>query len=182
MFFAEVFGISSQTLSAISIAAMDFAQSSGDTDLPIAINQANVIAGQTLSINFADNGGWFSIAPGSASASTFNKDINNDSIPTLNMGEIINLQNGVDASVLQNIETHLESYGGTWDTFLPVVNTDKFNQSQAITGFVPFQVTSVITTGSNKVVNGIVLGLDESATAQLGGANFGLLAPVKLVL
>lgn len=181
MFFAEVFGISSQTLSATSIAVMDFAQSSGDTDIPIAINQANVIAGQTLSIDFADNGGWFSIAPDSASASTFNNYINNDSIPTLNMGEIINLQNGVDASVLKNIQTHLESYGGTWDTFLPVVNTDKFNQSQSITGFVPFHVTSVTTTGSHKVVSGIVLGLDESANAQPGGTNLGLLAPVKLV-
>jgi hypothetical protein len=32
------------------------------------------------------------------------------------------------------------------------------------------------------MVSGMVLGLDVSATAQPGGTNFGLLAPVKLAL
>ncbi len=185
MSFAQVFGAGPLNLSATSTAIMDFANSLGKIPLPIAINKQYVQAGQVLFINFTstcDDGGWFTVPPDSANASTYRGYIDNLSIPTVYTGDIINLQNGQDSTVLQDINSHLTQYNGNWDTFLPVVNTNTFNGSQAIIGFVPFRVTKADSTGTNKGVTGTVLGLDESANAQPGGTNFGLLAPPKLIL
>lgn len=184
MFFAGILGMGPHNLSATSTAIMDFANSLGKIPLPIAINQPYVQPGQVLFITFTsslNNGGWFTVPPASANASTFRDYIDNGSIPPLYTGNIINLTNGQDSTVLQDIESHLAQQNGNWDTFLPVVNTSAFTGSQAITGFVPFRVTQADSTSNNKGVTGTVLGLDEAASAQPGGTNFGLLAPPKLV-
>jgi hypothetical protein len=131
------------------------------------------------------NGGWFTVPPDSASSSIYNEYINNNSLkmPPLNIGDIINLSNGENSTVLQNIDSHLVN-NSNWDTFLPVVDTNSFNQSQPIVGFVPFRVTASQSTGSNKGVTGTVLGAEVSATAEPGETNgyfAGTLAPVKLM-
>jgi Flp pilus assembly protein TadG len=188
MFLAQVLGTNFTNLSATSIAVMAPAAMQ-KPPLPVAINQSMVVPGQQLFIDFytTGNGGWFTIPPASASSSVLCSYIDSNStvMPNLSVGDTINLSNGQNATVLQDIQSHLAQYnnGQYWDTFLPVVNTDTFNQSQPITGFVPFRVTQVNTTTSNKGVIGTVLGLDETGTGEPGDNtnNFGLLAAVKIV-
>ena len=89
------------------------------------------------------------------------------------VGDIIALQNGNDTSVLQDLQAKLVEHGGTWDAFLPVVDTEKFNQSEPIWNFVAFRITEVKDKGNPKGVTGTVLGLAESCTGEPGGINCG---------
>ena len=73
-----------------------------------------------------------------------------------------------------------ESSTGYLDTLLPVVNTDKFNQSEPIMAFVPFRITDM-STKNPKGVTGTVISLVEMQSALPGGTNYGGLAPPKLV-
>jgi Flp pilus assembly protein TadG len=184
--FAQRFGIHSADLSATAIALMGFASGIGQGALPIAINKIFVTPGQVLFINFTpdplDTGGWFADPPQSANARTFRDYVENGSCPPLRVGDIINLQNGQDTSVLQALQQKLTEHGGTWDTFLPVVDTDRFNQSEPIVAFVPFRITEVIDTGGRKGITGTVLGLAIFSGAEPGGTdNLGLLSPPKAV-
>jgi len=185
MFFAGIWGRGPATITATTTAVMDFAGGVGKGTLPIAINKRYVVPGQYLFINFnpdpVDNGGWFANPPDGANARTFRDYINYGTCPPLKVGDIISLQNGQDTSVLQDLQAKLVEHGGQWDTFLPVVNTDTFNQSQPIAAFLPFRITEVRDTTSNKGVGGNVLGLAESASSEPGGQNCGLLAPPKAV-
>ncbi len=183
MFFAGIFGQGPMDLTATSTSVMDFAKGLGKGGLPIAINKRSVAPGQYLFINFApdpyDNGGWFAEIGDGANARSFRDYINFGTCPPLHAGDTINLQNGQDASVLHDLADKLAEHGGTWDTFLPVVDTTAFNQSESIVAFVPFRLTEVMYHGDTKGVAGTVLGLAEAAMAEPGGINCGLLAPVK---
>lgn len=184
MGFAKIFGIGSINISATATALIDFANQVGKGTIPIAISQHAVTPGQALYINFTpdpeDTGGWFADPPASANAKTFRDYINNANCPPLTVGDIINLQNGQDTSVLTDLANKLAEYGGTWDVVLPVVNTDKFNGSQPITGFVPFRITQVTNNGNEKGVTGTILGLYMSGIAAPGGPNFGVVVSPKL--
>jgi Flp pilus assembly protein TadG len=186
MIFAGVWGIFFEDLQASAIAVMDFAGAVGKGTLPIALNKDYTDPGTVLFINFSpdptDNGGWFTDPPDSANASTLRDYITNDSCPPLNIGDIINLNNGNDTSVLQLMHDMLHLHNFAWDTLLPVVNTDRFNQSEPITAFVPFRIFWVDDSGGTKGVWGTVISLAEMATALPGGGtNYGALAPPKLV-
>ena len=185
MFFAGILGQGPKDLTATSTSVMDFAKGLGKGGLPIAINKRYVNPGQYLFINFTpdqyDNGGWFADPPDGANARTFRDYIDYGTCPPLHVGDTISLQNGQDTSALQDLHDKLLEHGGSWDTFLPVVNTDQFNQSQPIMGFVPFRITAVVTTGDGKGVGGNILGLAEAGMAEPGGENCGLLAPAKAV-
>jgi hypothetical protein len=104
----------------------------------------------------------------------------------LNIGDIINLQNGLDSSVLSTLEAKLLAQpadaDGTrhLDAMLPVVDTDRFNQFEAIRDFVPFRITSV-SVETPKGINGTVIALAEVQSALPGGGKTGPLAPPKLV-
>jgi Flp pilus assembly protein TadG len=185
MFFARIMGINTTDLSATAIATMGWASGIGKGALPIAINKRYVIPGLVLFINFSpdpiDNGGWFADPPDPAGAKTFKDYINEGSCPPLHCGEIINLQNGVDTSCLSAIQEKLDERGGTWDTFLPVVDTEKFNTLEPIIGFVSFRITEVHNTGNLKGVTGTILGVHICPGAFPGGENLGLLTPPKQV-
>jgi Flp pilus assembly protein TadG len=186
VFFAQIWNITFFRPAATSTAVMGFAKGVGKGTLPIAINKDFVVPGTDLYINFNpdpnDNAGWFADPPDRAGAATFRDYINNASCPPLSIGDIINLQNGQDTSALEALRVKLEEeYPNGWDTYLPVVNTDKFNQSQPIMGFVPFRILEV-RNGSDKGVFGKVLGLAQSSTGLPGSEqNYGVLAPVKAV-
>jgi Flp pilus assembly protein TadG len=190
MILAKILGQMSRNMSATAIAVMDFAAAVGQGTLPIAVNKMYTDPGTTLFINFTpdplDNGGWFADPPDKASAKTFKDYINDATCPPLNIGDIINLQNGLDSSVLSALEAKLlsqpEEADGTrhLDTMLPVVDTDKFNQFEAIQDFVPFRITSVAV-DTPKGINGTVIGLTEMQSALPGGGKVGGLAPPKLV-
>jgi Flp pilus assembly protein TadG len=185
MSFAEIFGTCSENLTASAIAVMDYAKAVGKGTLPIAVNKDYTDPNTTLFINFTpdplDNGGWFTDPPDSASANTFKSYIDNAVCAPLNIGDIINLQNGNDTSVLQDLQDKLAQHPGGWDVLLPVVDTDQFNQSQPITGFVPFRITAVDSNCSPKGVHGTVLSAAEMQDALPGGSSYGGLAPPKLV-
>jgi hypothetical protein len=186
MTFARVWGIFFQNLQASAIGIMDFAGAVGKGTLPIAINKDYTAPGTVLFINFSpdpgDNGGWFTDPPDSANANTLRDYITNNSCPPLNIGDIINLNNGNDTSVLQLMHDKLHLYNFAWDTLLPVVNTDTFNQSEPITAFVPFRIFWVDDSGGTKGIWGTVISLAEMESALPGGGtNYGALSPPKLV-
>jgi Flp pilus assembly protein TadG len=185
MFLVQVLGQAPKNMRASAIAVMDFASAVGKGTLPIAINKDYISPGTHLFINFTpdqvDNGGWFTDPPDSANAKTLRNYINDASCPPLSIGDLINLQNGNDTSVLQDLAAKLEANGGSWTVALPVVNTSKFNQSEAIADFVPFRITKVDDSGNPKGVTGTVLAAAEFATALPGGGKAGTLAPPKLV-
>jgi Flp pilus assembly protein TadG len=190
MMFAPIFGINSKDLSGTAIAVMDFAKARGPGCLPIAVNQDYSKNpeqwGQVVYIGFnpdpEDNGGWFAKDPDIASASTFKDYINNNSCPDLAVGDTINLQNGVDASVLHLLQDKLALHPGGWEVCLPVVDTAKFNHSDTVNSFCHLLITEVKDTGNPKYVKGTVLPLGECASGLPGGNNQGgSLAPPKLV-
>lgn len=185
MFFAQVLGFGPINISATATALMDFANEVGQGSLPIAISQFFIVPGSSIYVNFTpdqlDNGAWFANPPDSASAKTFQDYINNASCPPLKVGDIINLQNGNDTSVLTDLQNKLSSVGGAWDVLLPVVDTTKFVGDQPITGFVPFRITEVENNGTSKGVTGTILGMYMSNSATPGGTNFGVLSSPKLL-
>jgi len=185
MLFAKIFGFSTTNLSATATAVMDFAAAVGKGGLPIALDKEYTAPGTLVKISMnpdtVDNGGWFVDPPDRASAATIRDYITKDICPPLNVGDIINLQNGVDGSVLSALKDELATHPGGWDTFLPVVATPKFNHDEPITAFVPFRITEVSNTGSDKYVQGVVLNLMDMPTALPGGPNYGALAPPKAV-
>jgi Flp pilus assembly protein TadG len=175
MFFAQVLGASFTDLSATSVANMSPDANQGPGCLPIAVSQNFIDPGENLFINFTpdpnDNAGWFTDPPTSASAHSFQDYIDNADCPPLQIGDIINLQNGDDTAVLQDLQSKLDQHGGIWNVVLPVVDTTQFVQSQPIMGFVGFQITQVVDNGSSKGVNGTVLGMLESPAAAPGDPN-----------
>jgi len=175
-FFTRVVNYVIPDQSATAIAVMDYVNSVGPGCLPIAINKRFAVKGQSLFINFTpdplDNGGWFADPPDKASAVTFRDYIDNASCPALEVGEYINLQNGQDTSVLDALADKLAKHDeGYWDTYLPVVNTNQFNQQQPIIAFLPFRITSVSTTGNEKGVTGTVLGTAMAAYGEPGASD-----------
>jgi Flp pilus assembly protein TadG len=186
---AQVLGQGPRDMSASATAVMDFVGEVGAGCLPIAINSAYAYKHEGLFINFtpdpSDNAGWFTDPPDTANARTIRDYIDNAACDPLSIGDIINLQNGNDASCLQDLQNKLNAVveaGGNWIVCLPVVNTDRFNQDTPIANFVSFQITQVVDTGSSKGVTGDVIGLCEFSNALPGGGNVGgALAPPKLV-
>jgi hypothetical protein len=185
-FFARIFGVTSANLQTQAIAWMSPVGGVGPGTIPIAINKNYALSGADLTITFnndiEDTGCWFSKPPDSASASNFKNYINNGSCPPLNVGDTINLQNGVDTSALHDLKSQLINHGGTWDCWLPLVETCKFNQQQDIWGFINFRMTEVDDKGKDKYVKGTAMGLWEAPGTIPGGANNGgLLSSVRLV-
>jgi Flp pilus assembly protein TadG len=186
IFFAGVFGVDYLQPKAEAVGSMSFAKAVGKGTLPMAINKMFVVPGNEIFINFVndpnDNAGWFADPPDKTGAPTFQDYIVNESCPPLKIGDVINLQNGQDTSCLQALADELKEHPGGWDTFLPVVNTDKFNHPEPITGFVPFRITEVSDTGSTKGVRGKVVALSVCKGALPGSdVNCGTLAPVKVM-
>jgi hypothetical protein len=186
MMLAKILGQSSKNMGASAIAVMDFATAVGKGTLPIAVNQTYAeVPGTPVYIGFnpdpVDNGGWFALAPDSASASTFIDYINEAACSPLNVGDPIELQNGCDTAVLQHLKDALAARGGDWVVLLPVVNTPKFDHADQIDAFAPVKITEVKSTGSPKYVKGTVLTMAQAAAALPGGGKFGALAPPKLV-
>jgi hypothetical protein len=189
MFFAQVLGQGPKAMTASAVAVMDFVCEVGAGCLPIAVNRDYIDPTKPpIFINFTpdqvDNAGWFTDPPDPASASTIKDYIDNAACPPLYKGQMINLNNGNDSTALHDLNAKLEAVkadGGAWIVCLPVVDTDRFNQSTPITDFVGFEIQQVKATGSPKGVWGQVLYVSEFANALPGGGKTGPLAPPKLV-
>jgi len=186
MMFSRIFGVNSEYMSAQALAVMDFAGGVGKGTLPIAVNQDYAQnPGLTIYIGFnpdpEDNGGWFAAEPDNVNAKTLKDYIKNDSCPPLNIGDTIDLTNGVVDSALQELKTELATHPGGWDVLLPVVDTPKFNHEDKIDAFVPVRILEVQDSANPKYVKCQILTMGEAASALPGGGNFGALAPPKLL-
>lgn len=186
LFIMGMFGYGALTLTASATAVTDFVGSLPPGTIPVSVNQNAYAVGQQLDINFSndpmDNGGWFVPSGYSANASTLRGFINQTSpMPGINIGDSINLDNGVVTSALQALQTQLAAHNNSWDVAIPVVATTKFNHSDNIDGFINFRITQVKDTGNPKYIRGTVTGVAEAPGAGPGGINLNLVTQVKLV-
>jgi Flp pilus assembly protein TadG len=203
IYLGRIFGISSKDLSASAIAIMDIINSMPG-QIPIAISKRNAVPesnlaeGALLTIQFGtssstneqigwQNGGWFAKPPDSASASVISNYIVDGTTPVLVVGDTINLSNGEFTSSLHTLKTALAnalaSGAGGLDTFVPVVNTNDFTQTDTVQGFVHFLITDVTIQGNNKTVTGYVqeAGILTTGSPGNGAGNYGVLSTPKLV-
>jgi Flp pilus assembly protein TadG len=186
IFFASIWNLTSMQPAATATGTMGFAKAVGKGTIPIAINKIKVVPGDTVYIDFSpdavNSGGWFANPPDKIGAKTFKDYIMNASCPPLQVGDVISLQNGEDATCFDALKNEKLKRGEFWDTFLPVVNTDQFNHPEPIMAFVPFRITQVVDTGSAKGITGKIIGLAECGAALPGSdVNCGVLAPPKAV-
>jgi Flp pilus assembly protein TadG len=194
MFLAQVLGQSSKNMRASAIAVMDFATNIGSPYLPITVDQNAAIDpdGNVKDIDIRvhmtpdvnDNAGWFVVPPDSASAAKLKDYIINGSCLPVEVGTVINLQNGADGSVLaaiQDMFVQCKAADGTWTVGIPTVNTVKFGQDEPVTNFVGLKITKVITTTDDKQVYGHLVKMSEVPKGLPGGSKGGVLAPPKLV-
>jgi hypothetical protein len=184
IFFAGIWNLTSMKPAATATGTMSFAKAVGKGTIPIAINKIKVVPGDEVYIDFSpdavNSGGWFANPPDNIGAKTFKDYIMNANCPPLQIGDVISLQNGEDATCFDALKNEKLKHGEFWDIFLPVVNTDQFNHPEPIVAFVPFRITAVVDTGNAKGVTGKVIGLAESAGALPGSdVNCGVLAPPK---
>ncbi len=99
-------------------------------------------------------------------------------MPTVSTGTTLNLNNGQLTSCLSAIQTQYNTNkdaSGKWCVVVPVVDNCSFVQSQPDSGFAMFCITSVITTGNPKYVDGY-LQCPANFTGGPGGECFGTAA------
>jgi Flp pilus assembly protein TadG len=162
--FMGLFGYGQVTLSAPATSSVGFLKGVPPGTIPVVIGKSAVVIGQQVAIYFTaqDNGGWF-VPPGySASAKNLRNFIaGTPAMPGLNVGDSINLNNGTINSALSDLKNQLNNHHGQWTSYLPVVDTDKFNQSKPIYGFVAFTLTAV-NTGSHASIVGTISPIQEA--------------------
>jgi Flp pilus assembly protein TadG len=127
-----------------------------------------------------DGGGWYAKSPQSPSNSVIKGYLDDPSTaPGLKQGDIINLNNGDWGDVLHILKN---SYIGK-TVWVPVVDTEKFNQCGPVIGFTSLTIIEVGTTGGNKYVRAMANPIQEvpEPKAGPGGSNFGLLAAPRVV-
>jgi Flp pilus assembly protein TadG len=190
MFLAQILGFSSQNQSATATAVMDVIVGIGGGSMPIAINKTYSPAGTKVTIILgpspSDSGGWFT-KDEAASDKTIGAYIDGG-CPSLAIGDLINLNNGFTSN-LKDLSDKLSSNGGELYTFIPVVETDSFNNSDIkIIDFVPFKITEIKDTGAadSRYIYGEVVTTGECAAGLPGKPPAGSsgtlpLSPPKLV-
>ena len=176
-------GLGPFSLQATAIAVMDWVgkleQGAG---FVLAIGKKYAQAGEVyinLNPDPLDAGGWYTKAPQKPNASTLKGYLNNPAtIPAVQQGDMINISNGALTSVLSSLAANW--IGKTM--WLPVVDTEKFNQSAPVMGFTSFTITEVNTKG-HKYIRGTALPLGDvpEKLSAPGGANFGLLSAPRIV-
>jgi hypothetical protein len=126
-----------------------------------------------------DGGGWFAKAPANADNSTIRSYLNDPStVPSLKQGDMVNLNNGDWGDVLHILNDWI---GKT--VWVPVVDTEQFNQSGPVIGFTSVTILDVGTSGGNKYVRVRANPMRDvpDSKAGPGGGNFGLLAAPRVV-
>lgn len=127
-----------------------------------------------------DGGGWYAKSPAGADNSTIKNYLDDPStVPALKQGDMVNLNNGDWGDVLQILN---KSWIGKM-VWVPVVDTEQFNQSGPVIGFTSVTILDVGTQGGNKYVRVRANPMQDvpDSKAGPGGANFGLLATPRVV-
>jgi hypothetical protein len=188
--FARIFGINTVDVVARATAAVGYVNEIPPrTAFPIAMSKIfrdNLLNSGTGELIFspdnADSGGWCSPPDMHPNASTLRQWVDDGGIPEgLKITDQLGLQNGVDNSVLKEIEdvlpSHSQDHDGTlgWLVLMPVVDTDKFIQTAPLVDFNPFQpviITGVKTTGP-ALEKGVYLKLYGNPVAIVGAGSGG---------
>ncbi|HEX9882809.1 MAG TPA: pilus assembly protein TadG-related protein [Desulfobaccales bacterium] len=170
-------------LSASSIAVMDWVGSlEQGAAFPMVLGKKYAQKGEVyiyLNPDPLDAGGWYTKDPQVPNNNIVRGYLDNPAtVPAIKQGEMVNMNNGAWANVLAKIQS---SYLGK-TVWLPVVDTEKFNQSGPVEGFTAFTITEVETTG-HKYVKGMANPLQDApgSLSGPGGANYGLLTSPRLV-
>jgi len=118
--------------------------------LPIAVSKAfiEVVGADTivfidLTTDEKNSAGWFSVPPDQANPETFSQYISQSSCRSVKIGDTINLKNSAAQSTLIDLNSWLKGPGAPGIAILPIVNTDKYDHPEKITGFVHIKVLQV---------------------------------------
>ncbi len=183
MFFMGALGILSEDMSATATAVMGATCVLKKDPLPFAVNDKYIAVGTVIRIYFKsavnDNGGWFAKdAP--ASSNTIKDYIENNSCPEIATGDTLNIMNGELDSTFKPLR---DLIGNGLDTYVPVVNTDQFNQTEKVDSFVHLHVDSVVKGGGpdGKYIEATILPMGMVDGRPGGKNNDGVLSQPKLV-
>lgn len=181
--FMGVLGFGPATLSASSVAVMDWVgkfKQGGAFVMVLGKKYAQKgVVYIYLNPDPQDAGAWYTKAPQKPSNSVVSGYLSNPAtIPAIQQGDMVNMNNGAWGGVLSTLKS---SYIGK-TVWLPVVDTEKFNQSAPVEGFTAFTITEVKTTG-HKYVKGVAQILQDApgSVSEPGGAPYGLLTAGRLV-
>lgn len=179
-----VFGFGPVSLQATATAVMDWVgKVEPGNAFVLMIGKKHVQTGDMyVYLNPApiDGGGWYAKAPQGADNSTIKSYLNDPSTaPGLKQGDIVNMNNGDWGDVLQIIKN---SWIGK-TVWVPVVDTEKFNQSGPVMGFTSATIREVGTRGGEKYIKLTANPLQEvpESKAGPGGAPYGLLGAPRVV-
>ncbi len=127
-----------------------------------------------------DSGGWYTREPQSPNNSIIKGYLDDPStVPGLKLGDVVNMNNGDWGDVLQVIKN---SWIGK-TVWVPVVDTEQFNQSGPVIGFTSVTILEVGTKGGNKYVKVTANPIQDvpESKAGPGGAPYGLLGAPRVV-
>jgi len=179
-----VFGFGPVSLQATATAVMDWVgKVEPGQGFVLMIGKKHVQTGDMkIYLNPApiDGGGWYAKSPQGADNSTIKGYLNDPStVPGLKQGDMVNLNNGDWGDVLQVIKS---SWIGK-TVWVPVVDTEQFNQSGPVVGFTSVTIREVGTQGGNKYIKVTANPMQEvpESRAGPGGAPYGLLGAPRLV-
>ncbi len=179
-----VFGVGPVNLQASATAVMDWVgKVEPGNAFVLVIGKKYVQTGDMyIYLNPAplDSGGWCTKAPQSTDNSTVKGYLDDPStMPGLKQGDILNMNNGDWGDVLQIIKN---SWIGK-TVWVPVVDTEQFNQSGPVIGFTSVTILEVGTQGGNKYVKVTANPIQDvpESKAGPGGAPYGLLGAPRVV-
>lgn len=184
LFFMQVLGATPRTLSATSIAVMDWVGVlKPHSGLGLALGAAYAQDGYLeipINDDSSDKGAWYATPPLKPNDGLLMDYLSGTAqIPTAAIGDTVFLNNGVFNNVIRYLADNCVG-----QTFLvPVVDTIKFNQEHRVVGFSTFTVTGIGKRSGKHYIAGKANILRE-APPELGipgGSNFGLLTAARLV-
>ena len=159
-YFARIVGVDTVDIEVTTTGFLGYAGNGGKGDLPIAVNMASLGGpGQELDLNpeNAENVQWtsYDISPTNTPV-LVDFAQNPDSIPAMNIGETMYLNNGVETPVLNAISAAFDANqeGGEWHVMIPVVEWSTPSTQGVLRGFVNYVITEVVTTGGDKGIKG----------------------------
>jgi hypothetical protein len=150
----------------------------GYRTLPIAVDADKLPSdGEKLSLKLnstpEDDGCWHTFFWQNPSANLIRDIINgNVDVPQINVGDFIQVKEGVAASDLQALGQQLQSHGGTWDVVLPVVPGGQHTGQLEVLGFAAMRLTLVEPTGGDKRVEMETLNSRLAPTTLPGGSTY----------
>lgn len=184
-YFIKIFGIDQVEIAAKSTGYLGCAGTGGRADLPIAVKQSALVTpGNMIEFNDENNedAQWTCFFEPSCNASALGDFLDGSlPIPPINIGDIIELNNGTISSALAALKDLWDDNkdgGGEWSVMLPVYGGESPIEGPVV-GFVRFVITDVTATGGDKGLTGYWPGAGEMVAppgAASGGECYGVRA------